>query len=258
MIADDPAADNTDLYAFRSPDRPDTVTLVANYIPLEEPAGGPNFAKFDDSVLYELKVDNDGDADEDITLPVPLHDHGREREHVPLQHGPDHVARRPGPERPPDLHRHARGRERTARAVLGTGIADAAGQHRPALDAGLRRRSRRQRCKDLPGGIKVFAGQRDDPFFVDLGSVFDLAGLRPFNPFHLIPLPAGAGVDGVAGFNTHSIAIQVPIAQLVKIPNTTIGVYASAEPAEDRDPPSRTARTTRPGRGCRSRASATR
>ena len=82
--------------------------------------------------------------------------------------------------------------------------------------------------KDLPGGIKVFAGQRDDPFFVDLGSVFDLAGLRPFNPFHLIPLPAGPGVDGVAGFNTHSIAIQVPISQLVKIPNTTIGVYASS------------------------------
>ena len=55
VIADDPAADNTDLYAFVSPDRPDTVTLVANYIPLEEPAGGPNFAKFDDSVLYELQ-----------------------------------------------------------------------------------------------------------------------------------------------------------------------------------------------------------
>ena len=66
VIADDPAADNTDLYAFRSPDRPDTVTIVANYIPLEEPAGGPNFAKFDDSVLYELKIDSDGDAAEDI------------------------------------------------------------------------------------------------------------------------------------------------------------------------------------------------
>ena len=67
VIADDPAADNTDLYAFRSPDRPNTVTLVANYIPLEEPAGGPNFAKFDDSVLYELNVDSDGDAQEDLS-----------------------------------------------------------------------------------------------------------------------------------------------------------------------------------------------
>ena len=79
----------------------------------------------------------------------------------------------------------------------------------------------------LPGGIKVFAGQRDDPFFVDLGSIFDLAGLRPFNPFHLLPLPAAAGVDGVAGFNVHTIAIQVPISALVET-SPTIGVWASA------------------------------
>ncbi len=83
--------------------------------------------------------------------------------------------------------------------------------------------------RDLPGGIKVFAGQRDDPFFVDLGSVFDLLGLRPFNGLHIIPQPVSPGVDGVAGFNTHTIAIQVPIADLVKIPNTTVGIYASAE-----------------------------
>src|SRR5438046_2074684 len=90
---------------------------------------------------------------------------------------------------------------------------------------------------DLPGGIKVFAGQRDDPFFVDLGSVFDLAGLRPFNGAHLIPLDPGPGVDGVGGFNTHSIAIQVPIDQLTRNhrtpsgpddPTAVIGVYASA------------------------------
>ena len=79
----------------------------------------------------------------------------------------------------------------------------------------------------LPGGIKVFAGQRDDPFFVDLGSIFDLGGLRPFNPFHVIPLPAQAGVDDVAGYNVHSIAIQVPIPQLTDA-TPTIGVYASA------------------------------
>ena len=71
-------------------------------------------------------------------------------------------------------------------------------------------RSRRRRAH-LHGGIKVFAGQRDDPFFVDLGSVFDLAGLRPFNPPHVLPLAGDAGVDGVGGFNTHTIAIQVPI-----------------------------------------------
>src|SRR5262249_37224009 len=80
----------------------------------------------------------------------------------------------------------------------------------------------------LPGGIKVFAGQRDDPFFVHLGSVFDLAGLRPFNPVHILPLPAEAGRDAVARYNTHSIAIQVPISQLVTSSTPTIGVYASA------------------------------
>jgi hypothetical protein len=62
LISEDPSADNTDVYAFVSPDRPDTVTLVANYIPLEEPAGGPNFNEFGNDVRYELKVDNSGDG----------------------------------------------------------------------------------------------------------------------------------------------------------------------------------------------------
>ena len=59
LISQDPTADNTDLYAFVSPDRPDAVTIIANYIPLESPAGGPNFPAFDDTVLYEINVDND-------------------------------------------------------------------------------------------------------------------------------------------------------------------------------------------------------
>src|SRR5712691_6808290 len=63
----DPVADNTNLYAFVSPDKPDTVTIISNFIPFEEPAGGPNFASFGDDVLYEIKIDNDGDAVEEIT-----------------------------------------------------------------------------------------------------------------------------------------------------------------------------------------------
>src|SRR5712692_3669723 len=66
-IAKDPVADSTDVYAFVSPDRPKTVTLIANYIPLEGPAGGPNFYEFGDDVLYEIHVDNDGDAKADVT-----------------------------------------------------------------------------------------------------------------------------------------------------------------------------------------------
>jgi hypothetical protein len=102
----------------------------------------------------------------------------------------------------------------------------------PAYDA-----LRASAIQTLSNGVKVFAGQVDDPFFVDLGSIFDLAGLRPFNPAHIIPLPAQGGVDGVAGFNTHAIAIQVPITQLTRDgqlpagptdPDAVIGVYASA------------------------------
>src|ERR1700681_2633206 len=66
-ISKDPVADNTDLYAFVSPDDPDTVTLIANYIPLEEPAGGPNFYEFGDDVQYDINIDNDGDGQPDIT-----------------------------------------------------------------------------------------------------------------------------------------------------------------------------------------------
>src|SRR5205814_2027605 len=67
-IAKDPVADSTDLYAFVSPDQPDTVTLIANYIPLQEPAGGPNFYEFGDDVLYEIHVDNNGDSRADISF----------------------------------------------------------------------------------------------------------------------------------------------------------------------------------------------
>ncbi len=66
-IASDPVADNTDVYAFVSPDKSDTVTILANYIPLQGPAGGPNFFSFGDDVLYEIHIDNNGDAKPDIT-----------------------------------------------------------------------------------------------------------------------------------------------------------------------------------------------
>src|SRR5207237_7705624 len=66
LISQDPRADNTDLYAFVSPDNTNTVTMIANYIPLEAPASGPNFYSFDDTVLYEIKVDNSGDGRPDL------------------------------------------------------------------------------------------------------------------------------------------------------------------------------------------------
>src|SRR5512132_2716119 len=73
LISQDPRADNTDLYAFVSPDDTSKVTIVANYIPLEAPASGPNFYSFDDSVLYEIKIDNNGDGADDIGYQFRFH-----------------------------------------------------------------------------------------------------------------------------------------------------------------------------------------
>src|ERR1700722_6530502 len=72
-ISKDPVADSTDVYAFVSPDDPSTVTLIANYIPLEGPAAGPNFYEFGDDVLYEIHVDNNGDGIADITYQFKFH-----------------------------------------------------------------------------------------------------------------------------------------------------------------------------------------
>src|SRR6266480_2371807 len=67
LISQDPRADNTDLYAFVSPENTNTVTIIANYIPLEAPASGPNFYSFDDKVVYDINIDNNGDSVEDLT-----------------------------------------------------------------------------------------------------------------------------------------------------------------------------------------------
>src|SRR5258708_16150143 len=74
-ISKDPVADSTDVYAFVSPDRPSTVTLIANYIPLQGPAGGPNFYEFGDALLYKLPIDNRGGSRPEITYPSRFHPH---------------------------------------------------------------------------------------------------------------------------------------------------------------------------------------
>jgi len=228
LISTDPTADNTDLYAFVSPDAPNTVTIIANYIPLEEPAGGPNFAAFDDSVLYEINIDNTGDAKEDISYQF--------RFKTSMQN-PNTFLYNTGQITSltdPDLNvrqtytvKRVKGSDDDA-TVLGKNIPT------PPVNIGPRSTPNYEALaaaavKTLSGGIKVFAGQRDDPFFVDLGSIFDLGGLRPFNGAHLVPLATEPGVDGVGGYNTHTIAMQIPISQL-KGPNgrMIIGIYASA------------------------------
>jgi hypothetical protein len=230
LISQDPLADNTDLYAFVSPDQPDTVTILADYIPLEQPAGGPNFPAFDDTVRYEIHVDNDGDGDDDLTYRFRFHTETRNPDTFLYNTGPIMSLDDSNWNRPQtySVTLVKRGQGQSEREiVLGTqlltppdNIGPRSTPHYDDLAAAA--------VHTLPGGIKVFAGQRDDPFFVDLGSIFDLAGLRPFNSLHLIPLPNTAGHDGVARFNTHTIALQVPTAQLVSRGKTTVGIYASA------------------------------
>jgi Domain of unknown function (DUF4331) len=226
VISEDPVADNVDTYAFVSPDRPDTVTLIANYIPLEEPAGGPNFAKFGDDVLYALHVDNDGDANEDVTYEFRFTTQVR---------NPNTFLYNTGPITSLDDGDWNIRQSYTVTRVGRKGPGEVLGTNLPTPPVNIGPRSTPDypalasaAVSELPGGIKVFAGQRDDPFFVDLGSVFDLAGLRPFNSLHVLPLPEMPGVDGVGGFNTHTIAIQVPVSQLTVFGRPTIGVYASA------------------------------
>jgi len=233
LISNDPAADNTDLYAFVSPDAPNTVTIIANYIPLEQPAGGPNFASFGDDVRYEIKVDNNGDGEEDVTYRFRFHTTTGNPNTFLYNTGPINTLS--------DADWNVRQTYSVTRIskngseVLGTNIPV------PPVNIGPRSTTgydalAAAAIASLPGGTKVFAGQRDDPFYVDLGSIFDLAGLRPFNSLHAIPLPDGAGVDGVGGYNTHSIVLQVPIKRLTRDhelhaadnPKAVIGVYATA------------------------------
>jgi Domain of unknown function (DUF4331) len=232
LISQDPRADNTDLYAFVSPDNTNAVTMIANYIPLEAPASGPNFYSFDDSVLYEIKVDNTGDGVPDLGYQFRFTTTTRNPDTFLYNTGPINSLGDPDWNRPQTysvtlVHFNKAGKPKGPGQLLGSDIAtppDNIGPRSTPNYSSLAAAA----VTTLPGNIKVFAGQRDDPFFVDLGSIFDLAGLRPFNPFHLLPLAADAGRDALKNYNTHSIEIQVPISDLVGFSNTTIGIYASA------------------------------
>jgi hypothetical protein len=232
LISQDPRADNTDLYAFVSPDKTNTVTMIANYIPLEQPASGPNFYSFDDTVLYEIKVDNNGDGRDDLAYQFRFHTATRNPNTFLYNTGPisslgDTNWNRPQTYSVTLVHFNAAGQQIGKGQVLGSSIPTPPDNIGPRSTPNYNSLAAAA-VTNLPGGIKVFAGQRDDPFFVDLGSIFDLAGLRPFNPFHLLPLAAEPGRDALKNDNVHSIEIQVPTSQLVSFSSPTIGIYATA------------------------------
>ncbi|TMI27012.1 DUF4331 domain-containing protein [Candidatus Bathyarchaeota archaeon] len=239
-ISKDPVADNTDLYAFVSPDKPDSVTILASYIPLEEPAGGPNFNAFGDDVLYEILIDNNGDGKEDITYQFRFDTKIGNPESFLYNTGPiDSLDSADWNVKQTYSVRRVLGRRRTGRSsLLRSDIPTPPVNIGPRSTPGYADLANAA-IMTLDDGSTVFAGQRDEAFYVDLGSIFDLGTLRPVQNFHLISTPAAAGVDTTKGFSVHTIAIQVPKNLLTRDgstpgsgdfakPASTISVWASA------------------------------
>ncbi|MET9272039.1 DUF4331 domain-containing protein [Kribbella sp. NPDC003557] len=233
-ISKDPVADNTDVYAFVSPDQPDTVTLIANFIPFQNPYGGPNFYEFGDDVLYAIHISNRGTGRADVSYQFRFHARIRNARTFLYNTGPitsitDQTWNRP------QYYSVTRVENGSSRVL-------ARNLPAPPVNVGVRStpnyaKLARQAIHTIGNHRKVFAGQRADGFFADLGSIFDLGTLRPFQMAHLIPSAAAAGVNGLQGSNVHTIALQVPITDLtrdgrrpkdVMDPAAVIGVYASA------------------------------
>ncbi|MBX2890284.1 MAG: DUF4331 domain-containing protein [Saprospiraceae bacterium] len=231
LIANDPLADNTDLYAFRSPDNPNTITIIANYIPAELPFGGPNYNTFGENIRYEIHIDNDvtkfGDeityrftfsrVNEDPTTFFNIRLGQRNlRTRYTCERSIDggktwQIIVSNGDVPPPNIG------PRSIQSGVGLGAFD--------YDELIN-----QAIVTATTGEKVFCGPADDPFFVDLGGVFDLGNL---------PRQDGPSRDGLGRYNVHSICLQIPIATLLKSgapaqpisildPDYVIGVWASA------------------------------
>ncbi len=230
LISQDPVADLTDVYAFVSPDKPDSTTFVMNVIPFEDPSGGPNFYKFGDDVKYTLNIDNNGDANPDIQydfrFTTSVANPGSflyNTNQVTSLNDPDLNVKQTYTVTETSHPGHGRwSNSRVIARNLVVPPANVGVRSTPNYEANLGAAG----VNALPNGGKVFAGPRDDPFFADLGAIFDLAGLRPFNSAHLIPLPTDKGRDDVAGKNVHSIAIQLPTAGLTD-GDPVLGVWAT-------------------------------
>ena len=232
-MAKDPVADSTDVYAFVSPDRPRSVTLIANYIPFQAPDGGPNFYEFGDDVTYDINISNRHQGEADIVYRFHFHTEVRDDKTFLYNIGPIGSIDDTNWNRPQfySVTRIKNGHTKVLARRLPcppVNIGPRSTPDYPALAAA---------AVHKVGRRKVFAGQRADAFHVDLGSIFDLGTLRPFESLHLIPSANAPGVDSLQSFNVHSIAIQVPITEISRNgdlptnamhPGAVIGVWASA------------------------------
>ncbi len=220
FIGGDPQADATDLYAFRSPDRPNTVTLIANYIPLEVAAAGPNFYRFGKDVLYEINIDNDADARDDLSFQFRFNNKTNNRDTFLYNTGEvtsldDENLNQEQFYSVSTLRDQDHANPLREGKVLESDLQVAPANVGPVSYPEGYRKVADQARYDIGGGIKVFAGPRDDPFFADLGGIFDL-------------LQGIEGEDYLADLNVHTIAIQVPIDKLTTGNRATIGVRTTA------------------------------
>jgi hypothetical protein len=205
LIAEDPSADLTDLYAFRSPDKPGTVTILANVIPGEDPAAGPNWYTFSPSARYNLKLDTTGDSRPDVTY----------RFQFQTKTGPFFLG---DTAQPFTVSRVSRSGKATV-VARGTTAPNNIGPRSTPNYHTLVTKS----VASFDGGrSRAFAGQRDDPFFGDIGAIFDLVAIRKGTG------NMGGGKDFFAGYGVHTFGVQVPIAGL-RAKNGIIGVWASVD-----------------------------
>jgi len=211
LISTDPLADNADLYAFRSPDDPSTITIISNFIGLELPEGGPNYVTFGENIRYEIYVDNDANTAGDEIIYYF---------YFTLQNedSTTFFNIRLGKQNLKATYRAARsidgGATFTDIVTNGPVPPNNIGPRSIEGGAGLNTTYdalMQAAIVSASTGEKVFCGPVDDPFFVDLGGIFDLGQTR---------VPGGPGAeaarDGVAGYNVHAIALQIPISTLQK------------------------------------------
>jgi len=249
----DPMADATDVYAFVDPNDATQVDLIMNFIPFQIPQGGPNFYRFDDNIQYAMRIDNNGDAVTDIIVQFTFKTVVANTNTFLYNLGPVTSLN------DPDLNirqyysvQVIRGNAPNTTTETITPATAAPGS--PAgfpfqtVPANIGPRSTPNYETNLVapaittapttrGNATFFVGPRDEGFYVDLGSGFDLLGLRPFNAAHKIPLATAPGVDGTAGLNVSTIAMRVPITALTSTgaaptgptdPNGVISVYSAS------------------------------
>src|SRR5437763_7786837 len=232
----DPTADDTDLYAFTANDAPGALTVVANWIPFEDPAGGPNFYRFDDRAHYYINIDNTGDGVADLRYQFAFKTKiGDPNSFLYALPGVSSI-------NDPKLNVkqtytvtrevYKNGKQRSEK-VIARGVPVAPNNVGPNTFPNYDSVAN-QAIRSVSGGGKIFAGQRDDPFFVDLGQTFDAINFRP----NVGTGNQGNGKDDLAGYNVHSIVLQVPKAQVTRdakavsspsSPNAVIGVWANTE-----------------------------